>query len=350
MRTLGPLLLVPLLAGPLAVPSPAAAQDVQYETVTKLDLPGALGTMVRAAARLGGGSTETVETTYIKGRKMRTDVDRSSTIVDMDARRMIFLDHDARTYHVMSLDAAVAMAEEVGQQLEAAREGERVAGEQDGQGRVTFRFSVDRPGQRQQVAGYDAERFFLILEAEGEHAPEDGDHPEESGTLVVVTDLWTSTDVPAYRARSDFDRAAARHYADAGASISEALAGILAEDPSLQTALELSAAEAEKMEGLPVRTVTTIVAVAPGHTFDRALVTEPQQTGGGARAALGRLGRAAAGAAGQPPPAGAAGEPTQTVIMTVTSEIRNISTRRLDDGLFEVPEGYRQVQEEGQGR
>jgi hypothetical protein len=89
--------------------------------------------------------------------------------------------------------------------------------------------------------------------------------------------------------------------------------------------------------------VTNLVGVAPGHRFDRARITEPQERAG-ARGALGRLGaRAAAAAVGQAAPDRDAPEPTQSVILTVTSEVRNVSTRTLDPSLFEVPGDYREA-------
>lgn len=337
MRIIGVVLAIPMVLSVLMAPTPAATQDVQYETVTKLELPGAMGTMMRAAARLGGGSTESVETTYIKGTRMRTDSDESSVIVDLDDGRVIFLDHAARTYQVMDLDAAAALAEQAAGE---ARDGQAARDGEDAAGRISFRFAVDRPNERQQIAGYGAERFFITMEAEGEFVPEDGEELEEAGTLVVLTDLWASSDVPVAGARGEFDDVSARQFAEAGSSLAETLAAAFAEDPALSAAFEQSAAEASKIEGMAVRTVTTFVGVAPGHRFDRSLVTEPRQESG-ARRALGRLGARAAAAVGQAGPEAA--EPTQSVLMTVTSEVRNISTASLDAGLFEIPDGYTQV-------
>ena len=42
----------------MLAPNQAVAQDLQYETVTQMEFPGAMGTMMRAAVRLGGGSME----------------------------------------------------------------------------------------------------------------------------------------------------------------------------------------------------------------------------------------------------------------------------------------------------
>jgi hypothetical protein len=352
MTTLRSAFALALAGSVLAAPPPAAAQDVQYESVTRIELPGMAGRAMRVAARLGGGSMETVETTYIKGRKMRSDSDKTSIILDLEAQRWISIDHTARTYSTLTFDELSQRARQATAQ--ARQDGRQVSGQGDGEAHFNFRFSVDPANERQRVAGYNAERFFLTMAAEGEYVPEDGGAREQAGTLVVLTDMWTSREVPVFQARSAFDDASARHIAEAGAAITEGIAAAFADDPRMKVAFEQSVSEARKIEGMAVRTVTSFVGVAPGHQFDRALLTDPRPQGPSAarqagRAALGRLGAAAAAAAGgrQQEEAAAADQPTQATIFTVTSEIRNVQTRSLDAKLFEAPEGYRQVAVDG---
>jgi hypothetical protein len=340
-------------AATLAQPASVAAQDVQYETVTKLDMPGAMGTAMRMAARMGGGSTETVETTYIKGRRMRTDSENSSTIIDLEAGRIITLDHKAKTYVSMSFDE---MLEATRAQAEQLQSGGRAEGPADAESQVNVRFAIDAANERQKISGYDAERFFLTIEAEGEFTPEGEARREQAGTLVVLTDMWTSKNVPAFAALSSFNDASSQRFAAQGSAMAEVLAAAFAGQPNMQVAFEQSAEQARKMDGMPLLTVTRFVSVAPGHKFDRAMATEPKPDAGpgvaqqAGRAALGRLGRAAAAAAGgrqqqqqQAEPGQPQAEATQATLMTVTSEIRNISSRTLAATLFEVPAGYRAV-------
>jgi len=333
--------------------APARAQDVQYETVTKVELPGAAGTAMRMAARLGGGSTETVEKTSIKGRRMRTDVGTTSTILDLEGKRFIYLDNAAKTYSVYTFDELLRKAQQTSAQANTANR--PASGPNDAQASFNFRFSVEPGNARQQVAGYAADRFFLIAEAEGEYVPEGSTEREKAGTLVVLSDMWTSKDVPVFQARSAFDDPSARQYADAGAALMQGLAAAFADDPRMKVALQQSVSEARKIQGMPVKTVTSFVSVAPGQRFDRAQITEPAaaQQGGGARqagrAALGRLGGAIRGATQQQQPAetgaqgGQAAQPTQATIFTVTSEIRNVRPGNVDASLFEIPAGYRQI-------
>jgi hypothetical protein len=326
----------------LALPSsPLAAQDVQYETVTSLELPGVLGTAMRVAARLGGGSTTTTETTYIKGGKMRTDSDDGSIIIDLENRRWTELDHGARTYRSMTFDEALAEARRAMREAADGAAAERTdGGGDDIRGNVSFRLSVEDGAQRERIAGYQADRFYLVMEAEGEYVPEGETEMERGGTLVVLTDLWSSRDVPAHAALGRFQEVAAREYADASAALMEGLAAAFAEDPQLRVAFEQSIDQIRDMDGMPMRTTTTFVYVAPDHTFDRELAlgerrgpSAAQQAG---RAALrGLAGRMAGRGQQQAEP-----ERTQMTLMKVTSEIRDVQTRTLDPSLFEVPAGY----------
>jgi hypothetical protein len=331
---------------------PLAAQDVQYETVTKIELPGALGTAVRLAARLGGGSTTVVETTYIKGNRMRTDVDKTSTIFDLDGRRFIHLDHAARTYHTMTFDEMVARARQTGEEVRASNQ-PRESGPPGAETHVNFRFSVDEANQRDRVAGYDAERFFLTMEAEGEYTPEGATEREKGGTLVILTDMWTSRNMPAFTAMKAFQDASAREHANASAAMMEGLAAAFADDPRLKVGFEQSVDRIRKMDGMPMKTTITFVAVAPDQQFDRQLALGESRGPGAAqqagRAALRGIAARAAGAAGrqQEPTAAAGQEQTQANILKVTSEVRNVRAAPLDPKLFEIPAGYRQVSEAG---
>jgi hypothetical protein len=346
---------VPLIlaAAVLAPPSPAAAQDVEYETVTRAELPGVAGTALRIASRLAGQGSETVERTLIQGQRMRVDGDGSSTITDLENRRVIMLDHKARTYTTVTFAEAVALARQAGAEAGGAVEQRREAAADEAEVRFDFRFDVVDGRQRDRVAGYAADRFFVTLQADGSFVPEDQTEMQEGGSLVVLTDLWTSADIPAFAARGRFDEVAAAEMVSASAALTEGLAAALTGEPQLAVAFEKSMQEARKIQGMPVRTATHFVILAPGHDFDRELATgDRQQEGPGlaaqaARAGLGRLARRAAGVRGgdaaAEPEAGEAKERTQLTLMTVTTEIRNVRTTRLDPALFEPPAGYREV-------
>jgi hypothetical protein len=337
---------VPLL---FAAP-PLAAQDVQYETVTRIDLPGALGTAMRVAARLGGGSTNFVETTYVQRNRIRTDVDKLSTILDIEGRRFIHLDHAAKTYSTYTFDEMVARAQQASEEMKAAANQQRVSGTDAAETHLEFRFSVDAANQRDRMAGYAAERFFLTMEAEGEFTPEGETRREKGGTLVILTDMWTSREMPAFTALNAFREASSRDYAHASAALMEGLAAAFADEPSFKVGFQQSIQEIQKMDGMPMKTTISFVVVAPEEEFDRQLALgerqrpSPAQQAG--RSALRGLAARAAGAAGRQEETPAE-EATQATLVKITSEVRNVSVRPLDARLFEIPADYREVAQAG---
>jgi len=77
--------ILPLAIGVLLAPlasTPARAQDVRYTTVSRGEFGGALGRWMK----LFGGSSEVTEVTSIKGGKLRSDTEGSSTVLDLDAK------------------------------------------------------------------------------------------------------------------------------------------------------------------------------------------------------------------------------------------------------------------------
>jgi hypothetical protein len=342
-------LLVPALF--LIAPAPSAvAQDVQYETVTRMSVPGAAGTALRMAARLSGAPLETVEKTFISGNRMRTDVDGSSTIIDLDAATITFLDHQQRTFTTVSFEQMTAAAMVAAQEVEAAameaREGRQEAGPDQADVRLTFRLNVDTPGERDRLNGYTAERVFVTMEAEGEAPVEEGGAPEGAGTFVVLSDLWVSTEVPAYTAQQAFGEASAHVHAAAASSLADALTAALAEDPQMKVAFEQAAAEADRLDGMPLRSTMTFVAVPVGMTFDREAAINPEAGTGVAaavgRAALGGLRQRAAAAVGRQAEQRAEqpDDARQRTLFTVTSEVRSMSTSPLPAATFAIPSGY----------
>ncbi|NJD11738.1 MAG: hypothetical protein FIB01_15300 [Gemmatimonadetes bacterium] len=335
-----------LLVLPAVVaPAPVHAQDVQYETVTKLDFPGAMGTMMKAAAKLGGGSLDGVQKTSIKGARMRTDMDKSSTIVDLDGKRFITLDHDAKTYTSLTFEQMTAQVQAAAAQL---KNEQAKAGQQGGETKMNFKFSVEPANQTEKIAGYDAERFYLTMQMEGEFTPEGATAREKGGTLVVLTDLWASKSAPIYQAMRSYQSASAQDWASSESAMTKAIAAAFAGKEGVDVAFEQSVKEARKVEGAPLRSVVYFVAVAPEQKFDRELATavEKPKSGGVLKAAgKGMLGGLAGrlGAKKQEEQPAEAEQPPQANILKVTSETRNISTKAVDPKVFEIPAGYKEV-------
>ena len=338
-----------LLALLVALPCAATAQDVQYTTSTKLNMQGALGKAVEFAARLGGGSTETEQTTSIQGARMRFDGEGSSTIVDYDNARMVQIDHEAKTYSVTDLNDLAARMGTTLSSVEAGQVGTRSTIETDSADiDLDIKFSIDEAGDTKSVSGYPAQRYFMTVDVQGEGRETGSSNSQELGRLVMFTDMWNSSAVPAADAMRRFQSSVAGAVAAKG---SGGLGAAMGQDPRVQPAMARAAAEATKLDGMTVQSTSYFVFVMPGEQFDReALLAGPAEqkqesvakkaASGALRGALGRFGRRSA----EPEePAEAEEQPTQRLMMSMTEELRDIKTTTLPASLFDIPEGYREV-------
>ena len=337
-----------MLLSCLALVPAVSAQDVRYTTLSKGEFGGALGRWMK----LFGGSSETKEVTSIKGGKLRTDTDDASTVLDLDAKAMTWMDHESKTYTTMTFAQAVeranAMMEEMEDSVAAAKEEMQEAKEPENV-RYEVRFSTDRPGKTAKIAGYEAEQVFLQVEVEAIPIRQPDESEEEAnaraGTLVVLSELWLSTAFPGYAAK----QAQAEKWAEALGGTeapSKAMVQAYQFDPRIQEGFEKLAEEMKGIEGEALRSVTHVVGVPHGVTFDRAAVLKDANkklSDDVAGAAANEAKNAVSGLAGglfgkkkeaEPP------RPQQGTIMRLKTEVTECSTAALVDNVFAVPAGY----------
>lgn len=332
--------LLTALAGPLL------AQDVQYRTVTKLDMGGAMNAMMKLA-----GASEFVETSYLKGGKLRTDADKSSTIFDLEAGRYILLDHEAKTFVSVPLgQMAMGAAAMAGAVRPSAGQGDRgqltaTAVDEDGnKADFTFDMKIEPTDQRQQINGHQAERVFATVETDVKVTPEGETEAEDAGTMVIFMDVWNTDGGPAHAAVQRFHEAAAKEVAEQAFGNVRGLGAAFAADPKMAEAMRKAAAESQKMDGLAVRTTIHMVFVAPGVAFDRSLVLEQPKSGAAETAksaAAGALRGMFGGRREQPKQEEK--QATQGTLLKMLMEIRDVETKSLPASLFEVPAGYREI-------
>jgi hypothetical protein len=114
----------------------------------------------------------------------------------------------------------------------------------------------------------------------------------------------------------------------------------------------------QKLQGIPLRSTTYMIVVPAGVTFDRKLALDepaPAQTAaapepkksGGLRGFMNKVKAAAEEAnkkSDQPE-----GPPKQATLMTMTDEVKSISTGPIPAEMFAPPAGYREVKPRAPG-
>lgn len=338
----------------------SVAPDIKYKTASKVQFAGAVGRAMNFVSKLGGGSSDVSGTVYLKGNKMLQDDGEQGTLIDLDAERMVTLNHKKKSYAVMTFADFRNKMEEMAGQMSDAQEGGAQENSQTAAQEPTtelkFDFKIDPTGEKSTVNGHRAERYLMtiLMEAESTEKPKDG-QTEQQGTLVIASDLWMSEDLEGHAEIAEFHKRFAEKLGDAalgGAemkSMADALQQAFAGDPRIKSGMEKMQAEAAKMKGVDVKNVTHVVLVVPGEKFNSDLVfkaeakEEKKSKKGGLGGFAKRLAQQAAGADGGGEESSKEAA-TQQTLLTTTTEMQEYSTATLDASMFEIPAGYREVE------
>lgn len=323
-----------------------ASRDVRYTTVSKMEFGGRLGRVMRFFRKGGKPITETL---WYSGPRMRTDRDRTSQVIDAKAGTVMTVEHDPKTYWLWSLTDPILVIETIGDSMPPDSSPPR----KRPKSRYTVSLSTDRTGERQTIAGLDAEQSIVTLRIDGETYNEEADSVEK-GSLVVLSDVWLTQNFPAHAAQHTFDSAwMARTTRDVDsaevAQAAKAMEQAYNEEPRLRVAVNKLDSALAALKGYSLRTVSHYVSVPDGATFDREKVMRDAEkglvadlAGSAAQSAMNqgreRLGRLAGGRFG----GGNKGpKPEQVVIMRTRHEITELSTEAITADKFQPPAGYR---------
>ena len=337
-----------------------AAQDVTVHGRSDAHYYGAFGKIMSFAARFGGGDRDADKstTTYLSGHKLRTDNARSSTIVDVEAGRLTSIDHKEKTFTSFTFDEMAAIAKRMQDSMQVAMQRAKEQAKeqpkspnQKGDVKLEYKLSVDRPGDRSKIAGYDAERLFMTITMQADVTPE-GEKTQEAGKMVFFTDEWISKDAAQVAAMKEFTRAYAQKVGSAFREETRSMQAAFNTNPQLKEGFEAAAKERAKLPGVPLRTTTYVVFVPAGLEFDRQLAlndvaaspkpdSSEKKGGGGLRGMMRGLQKAAeeANKKSDKP----AAPPKQGTMMSVTTEVQSVETGRIDAAIFSPPAGYREI-------
>lgn len=349
-----------LLLFALTLPSVMRGQGVTVQSVADVRLAGALGVAANLAAKLGGGSMHDIATTtYVSGHRLRTESSVIGSIIDADAGRITTIDHKQKSYTSMTFAEMSAAMEQAAQSAKQSSAKEKAkAKDKDARATddsVTFKYkvAVDRPGQREKVSGYDAERVFITVTVEAQVASE-GQQDQSVGNLVFLLDQWISKDAPQIAALREFQRAYAQKMGQEFRSQVQGLQSVFANDPRMKNGFEAAAKELAKVPGIALKSATYVSLVPVDMEYDRALTLgdgataakesaakkDEKPSGGGLRGMMGAMKAAAENAS---KPSGKSSAPKQSLLMTVVDEVKSISRGSVPAEMFAPPADYKEV-------
>jgi hypothetical protein len=237
--------------------------DVKSDEKTKVELGGMLGGVMKMfggrAAREG-----VVSTVIVKGdRKVMVHEDNQQ-IIDLGEEKIYDVDLKKKSYKVTTFAELRRQFEEA--QRKAAEDAKREEkaekdkpAERDPNAKeIEVDFDVKNTGQKKTINGFDTHEAIMTITVR-----EKGKTLEQSGGMVITSDLWLVPTIKAMKEVTDFDlRYAQKLYGSMIGGVSaQQMAAALAMYPMLKQGLTKMSAEASKMDGTSILTTTTMDAV-----------------------------------------------------------------------------------------
>jgi hypothetical protein len=381
MRTFRALLAVLLL---MASTTPARA-DFKY-TETSQVTGGALIGMVKFASVFARGDAKkqeqqalqpTTTTHYLKGNRLRTDhSDGTVQIIDLDGRRVIAIDLNKKTYAVATFDeikAALEQAQERMQQQmkENPQQKQQL---QDAQIKLTPTIHVT-PGTGSRVilnqpTNETKVQMDLAMQATvtGPNAPPPGQPNSATMNYTMNMDTFVAKSVSGYQEFAQFYRRMAQEV-----NWMKLPAMNIQIDPRVAQGMSELQQNSDALKGFPLLSYVsmTMAGVTPdgqqagsqnGAQNQQASNPPPSNSNSSSdtnidspsAAVMKGFGHlfgkkkqddstAPSNQAGAPPP-----NPNSNpnALMEITTQVNSFSDSSLDSGLFDIPAGYTQVQED----
>lgn len=327
----------------LASSTSIVSADVRTDQRTRFQLGGAIGKLVNMFGGKGArdGVTSIVA---VKGNRKATMSDSTGQIIDLSEEKIYDLDIKKKTYKVTTFAELRAQMEKAQREAEqAAREmpqdapGEpaKPAQQDPNQKEVEVDFDMKNTGATKNINGFDTRQTVVTITVR-----EKGKTLDQSGGMVMTTDLWLAPNAPSTKDLAEFDlRYAQKLYGPmvTGASAQD-MAMAMAMYPHIKPALDKMRAEGGKVEGTAILTEMRMETVPPGTANTTAAAPpEPEQKKGRFGGLVGGLKKMAEGNQNS-----GTAKPQRSIIMTTSVEMLKLTTDVTADAVA-IPAGFKET-------
>ena len=339
-----------LVFGLVAASTYSLKADVKTDEKTLVKFEGMLGKVVGIFG--GKAAREGVKSSVaVRGDRMATFNDTTGNIVDLKEEKIYDIDVKKKSYRVVTFaelrkqieDAQKKAAEEMKKAQAENKTAQQAPPPSSDQKQMEVDFSLKESGQTKQVNGFDTKEFVMTVTMR-----EKGKTLEESGGLVLTSNIWEAPKIAAMNEIAEFQIRFAKAIATPmiqGAS-QEEMASAMAMYPMMKDAIARARTEAVKMNGTPILTTTTVEAVQSAEQIAQS--QQQQQSGSTSSGSTPTNPTAAVGSLlgglmkrGQKPNNAAAAAPGHATIMTTTTEVLKVGTTVVDPDLS-IPAGFKE--------
>jgi len=328
------------LAAAFALTAPAVRADFSYEQMTQVT-----GGSILKTPMIGGRLKEpTTQTVMVKGNRMVHIGKDRATVIDVDKETFTEINFEKKTYSVITFAEMKQAMDSMAQRLSAAQG-------QKGQNapEMTFKAAVNETGASKEISGVKAFQRILTLTGEAPMTDQAG-NAHVSGS-IVESDMWLAPEVEGYGQVRAFYRNMGEKFGRMFGSGSFNFA------PGMAQAFSELGKETAKLEGVPVLQIAKMTQTLDGKAvggFGGVPMPTRGQVGAAATdsvagAALGRFG--GLGGLGRKkkeevPQQTASEAPPAGPMMETTTQLSKFSSAEVEGSRFDVPAGFKQVENE----
>ena len=329
---------IALLAGGVLMHSFAFA-DVSYQETTQYTGGSMMGMLKMAGAfssKAKQATSPVTSTVMIHGGRMLRSNPHTSEIIDLDAQMMTFIDHDKRTYSMVTF-------KEIQDQMAKAAANSKGAQPSSADGsQMSFDAHISNSGATRQIDGQTATEALLTVTMVANSSD-----ASAKGGMAATSEMWLVQDEPGLSEMRSFNARMARELSIDMAS--SGMSSMLAAEPGGAQALAELKKEAAKMSGLSVLQVTRVGVTADGQPLPPPSQNQAStQQASSQPSRLGALGGALSGSslggllhhASSPESAPAA---TGGVLLESQTQTTGFSQAPVDPNSFQIPAGYKAV-------
>ena len=357
---------IALLAGGVLMHSFAFA-DVSYQETTQYTGGSMMGMLKMAGAfssQAKQATSPVTSTVMIHGGRMLRSNPHTTEIIDLDAQMITFIDHDKRTYSL------VTFKEIQDQMAKAASKSKGAQPSSSNGSQMTFNAHISNSGATRQIDGQTATEALLTVTMVANSSD-----PSAKGGMAATSEMWLVQDEPGLAEMRSFNTRMAKELSIDMAS--SGMSSMLAAEPGGAQALAELKKEAAKMSGLPVLQVTRVGVTADGQPLpppsvaalppsqnhgsttgavgQEATTNTATQEAGSQTSRLGTFGRALSSSSmgslmhrapspgSAPSQAPAAASATDGVLLESQTQTSGFSQAPVDANAFQIPTGYKAV-------
>lgn len=329
-----------LLVGVLLACSATALADFSLVETTNLTGGSMMGAM-KMAGRFGGNAFNNMRTqVHVSGDQMARIDENAGTIINLKDRTITNIDYKRGEYSVITFDELKQAQAKASAKMAKKKK-------DDSDGEMKFAVDVKDPGRSAMINGVNAKEIILLIMAETVDKKKN-----DSMTMSLATNMWTSADVPGYGELQNFYRRMSESMAwnPSNSMLSGIQQGFDAGD-SMAKLQE----HAAKLEGAKVKQILRMGSDADGlerisQEDQEKVAAAQEQNGGGSgllKGALGGFGGFGRKKDRDPEPQQSSGPPTSDqvgVIMELTTLYSDFSNATVAADKFRPDPSFKQVE------